>query len=93
MKVIIFILILNHTCSKLKLVRGIIYSCLWTQPNNKEQKIFPGRTFESLTDWCETCIQENYKNTILDIRHGEESDIKKLNFPWKPYTKNSQKTN
>lgn len=48
----------SHTFKAKVGTGGLIYSCLWTQPNIKEQKIFPGRTFESLTDWCETCIQE-----------------------------------
>ena len=37
---------------------GLIYSCLWTAPNQAEIKIFHNRSFESLTDWTETCIQE-----------------------------------
>lgn len=37
---------------------GLLYSCTWTAPKHLELKIFPQRTFESLTDWSETCIQE-----------------------------------
>jgi len=37
---------------------GFIYNVVWTMPNNVTVGIFPQRSFESLTDWTETCIQE-----------------------------------
>ena len=47
---------------------GVIGHCTWQKPNEVARSIFDGtrmiqhqpyvRTFESLTDWTETCIQE-----------------------------------
>ena len=37
---------------------GLISDTTWKQPNSIEKKIFITRSFESLTDWTETCIQE-----------------------------------
>ncbi len=38
--------------------KGLIYDTAWTAPGNTQRKIFDVRSFESLTDWTETCIQE-----------------------------------
>jgi hypothetical protein len=37
---------------------GLIHNVCWEAPQKPEIKIFLTRTFESLTDWTETCIQE-----------------------------------
>ena len=37
---------------------GLIHNVTWEPPQKQEVKIFLTRTFESLTDWTETCIQE-----------------------------------
>lgn len=37
---------------------GLIYNIVWTLPNSVSESIFLQRSFESLTDWTETCIQE-----------------------------------
>lgn len=37
---------------------GLISDTTWTKPNSLQEKIFRTRSFESLTDWTETCIQE-----------------------------------
>ena len=37
---------------------GLIYNIIWTRPNAESESIFFQRSFESLTDWTETCIQE-----------------------------------
>tara|TARA_B100000214_G_scaffold369162_2_gene341786 strand:+ start:332 stop:1162 length:831 start_codon:yes stop_codon:yes gene_type:complete len=37
---------------------GLIHNVLWEAPGKVGIQIFRTRTFESLTDWTETCIQE-----------------------------------
>ena len=37
---------------------GFIHNVAWTTPNNAITTVFSQRSFESLTDWTETCIQE-----------------------------------
>lgn len=37
---------------------GLIYNIVWTRPTSVSESIFVQRSFESLTDWTETCIQE-----------------------------------
>ena len=37
---------------------GLIHNVWWEAPQTREVEIFRTRTFESLTDWTETCIQE-----------------------------------
>lgn len=37
---------------------GLITDTVWTKPNSLHENIFRTRSFESLTDWTETCIQE-----------------------------------
>jgi hypothetical protein len=37
---------------------GLITNVKWTKPNSITENVFSLRSFESLTDWTETCIQE-----------------------------------
>lgn len=37
---------------------GLIYNIVWTRPTSVSESVFAQRSFESLTDWTETCIQE-----------------------------------
>lgn len=62
---------------------GIIWQCTWQKPNETALPIFSAackiqqqpyvRTFESLTDWTETCIQE-----CLDEYHTRYSSWKRV---------------
>lgn len=62
---------------------GLLWQCTWQKPNESAQPIFSGarkiqqqpyvRTFESLTDWTETCIQE-----CLDEYHTRYSSWKRV---------------
>ena len=55
---------------------GFIWKCTWQKPNQSPEIAFPnipGRTFESLTDWTETCIQE-----LLDEYHTRYSSWKRV---------------
>lgn len=62
---------------------GLIWKCSWTQPNGNTKELFRNatnidgrpyiRTFESLTDWTETCIQE-----CLDEYHTRYSSWKRV---------------
>tara|TARA_B100000683_G_C12486150_1_gene553128 strand:- start:200 stop:1033 length:834 start_codon:yes stop_codon:yes gene_type:complete len=62
---------------------GVIGKCTWQKPNEQPRSIFDGvrmiqhqayvRTFESLTDWTETCIQE-----CLDEYHTRYSSWKRV---------------
>ncbi len=62
---------------------GVIGRCTWQKPNEQPRSIFDGvrmiqhqayvRTFESLTDWTETCIQE-----CLDEYHTRYSSWKRV---------------
>jgi hypothetical protein len=62
---------------------GIIWNCTWQKPGELAQEIFKHsvslgqqpyvRTFESLTDWTETCIQE-----CLDEYHTRYSSWKRV---------------
>lgn len=62
---------------------GLIWHCTWQKPNEQPQPIFQAsasvqqqpyvRTFESLTDWTETCIQE-----CLDEYHTRYSSWKRV---------------
>ena len=36
---------------------GFIYRCSWLNTSGMDMLIFEGKTFESLTDWTESCIQ------------------------------------
>lgn len=40
---------------------GFIYRCSWLNTSSVDMLIFEGQTFESLTDWTESCIQEKLK--------------------------------
>lgn len=40
---------------------GFIYRCSWLNTSGVNMTIFEGQTFESLTDWTESCIQEKLK--------------------------------
>ena len=66
---------------------GVIWNCIWQKPGELPQEIFKHsvslgqqlyvRTFESLTDWTETCIQE-----CLDEYHTRYSSWKRgRHFP------------
>jgi hypothetical protein len=62
---------------------GLIWKCCWTQPGGEKKELFRNstnidgrpyiRTFESLTDWTETCIQE-----CLDEYHTRYSSWKRV---------------
>ena len=62
---------------------GLIWNCTWQKPGELPQDIFKHvtglgqqpyiRTFESLTDWTETCIQE-----CLDEYHTRYSSWKRV---------------
>ena len=62
---------------------GLIWKCCWTQPSGEITFLFRNstnidgrpyiRTFESLTDWTETCIQE-----CLDEYHTRYSSWKRV---------------
>lgn len=62
---------------------GLIWKCTWQKPGETPQKVFQKetsiqqqpyvRTFESLTDWTETCIQE-----CLDEYHTRYSSWKRV---------------
>lgn len=62
---------------------GLIWQCTWQKPNEEPKNIFCKgalieqqpyiRTFESLTDWTETCIQE-----CLDEYHTRYSSWKRV---------------
>ena len=62
---------------------GLIWQCTWQKPGEQSQPIFQNRgsiqqrpyvrTFESLTDWTETCIQE-----CLDEYHTRYSSWKRV---------------
>jgi hypothetical protein len=62
---------------------GLIWHCTWQKPGENAENIFRGdtvlhqqpyvRTFESLTDWTETCIQE-----CLDEYHTRYSSWKRV---------------
>ena len=62
---------------------GLIWNCTWQKPGESAQEIFKHatvlgkqpyiRTFESLTDWTETCIQE-----CLDEYHTRYSSWKRV---------------
>ena len=40
---------------------GFIYRSSWVNSSGDTLSIFEGQTFESLTDWTESCIQEKLK--------------------------------
>ena len=73
----------KHTFTGKVAQGGIIWRCTWQRPNeNKPAEIFQPtkyndvpyvRTFESLTDWTETCIQE-----CLDEYHTRYSSWKRV---------------
>ncbi len=48
----------KHKFSAIITNAGLIHNVSWEAPQKPEIKIFLTRTFESLTDWTETCIQE-----------------------------------
>lgn len=62
---------------------GLIWKCTWQKPGETPQRVFQKetsiqqqpyvRTFESLTDWTETCIQE-----CLDEYHTRYSSWKRV---------------
>jgi len=62
---------------------GLIWKCTWQKPGEDPAPVFAGestienqhyvRTFESLTDWTETCIQE-----CLDEYHTRYSSWKRV---------------
>ncbi len=62
---------------------GLIWNCTWQKPGDSPKEIFKNqaclgqqpyiRTFESLTDWTETCIQE-----CLDEYHTRYSSWKRV---------------
>lgn len=62
---------------------GLIWRCTWQKPGEEPQPVFSSpstldqkvfiRTFESLTDWTETCIQE-----CLDEYHTRYSSWKRV---------------
>ena len=48
----------SHRFSATVTVSGLIHDVRWTTPEGNDFSVFPTRTFESLTDFTETCIQE-----------------------------------
>lgn len=48
----------SHRFSANVSASGLIHNVLWTTPQGMEEKIFEEKSFESLTDFTETCIQE-----------------------------------
>ena len=80
----------THTFRAQVSLGGLIHRCIWTQPNKDPINIFPGRTFESLTDWTETCIQEKLQeyhtrySAWRRVRH--EKSGKTMEEIYKAYT-------
>lgn len=61
---------------------GFVYRCSWVKVSNGEEvRIFDGRTFESLTDWTESCIQEK-----LEEYHTRYSSWKRVRHRMKQCT-------
>ena len=62
---------------------GLLWKCVWERPDGTQKELFRNssnidgrpyiRTFESLTDWTETCIQE-----CLDEYHTRYSSWKRV---------------
>lgn len=73
----------KHVFSGCIVQGGLIWKCTWQKPGEEPQNIFCKaatieqqpyiRTFESLTDWTETCIQE-----CLDEYHTRYSSWKRV---------------
>jgi len=40
---------------------GILYNCMWKDTDGKQTKVFNQKTFTTLSDWTESCIQELLK--------------------------------
>ena len=56
---VIYFTFKKHKFSAYVTGAGLIHNVTWEKPNeNISVCVFPMRTFESLTDWTETCIQE-----------------------------------
>ena len=56
---VIFFTFKKHKFSAYVTSAGLIHNVTWEKPNDHHVvSVFPMRTFESLTDWTETCIQE-----------------------------------
>jgi hypothetical protein len=73
----------KHTFTAQIAQGGLIWRCTWQKPGHVAEKAFQTagsiqnqphvRTFESLTDWTETCIQE-----LLDEYHTRYSSWKRV---------------
>lgn len=58
-KDVIFFNFKKHRFYGVVTAAGLIHNITWYNPDTKEtKKVFEKRTFESLTDWTESCIQE-----------------------------------
>lgn len=56
---VIFFTFKKHKFSAYVTSAGLIHNVTWEKPGEgSPMHVFPMRTFESLTDWTETCIQE-----------------------------------